>query len=148
MYTARVVRLDVLCDCGPRIVPQRVCSPKATTGHVRAYVINYTALSPAHRPVRGPLRSQHIFPPLCLVFKKRCFPIAPLTLQVLIRAVGASPRPSAPGPAHTELDPAGSQGGRASSRQRAQRSPSRIWPFRWTKPGASSHAPRALARTS
>ncbi|KAJ1090875.1 hypothetical protein NDU88_004003 [Pleurodeles waltl] len=63
---------------------------------------------------------------------------------------GAShlPRPSASGPAHPELTPSGGQGGRASSRQRAQCSPSRISPIRWAKPGAGSHAPCTPARTS
>ncbi|KAJ1129628.1 hypothetical protein NDU88_007994 [Pleurodeles waltl] len=40
MYTARVVRLDALCDYGPREVLQRVCSPRVATGHVPAYVFD------------------------------------------------------------------------------------------------------------
>ncbi|KAJ1106695.1 hypothetical protein NDU88_004096 [Pleurodeles waltl] len=67
MHTARVVRVGALCDCGPRVLPQKVYSPRATTGPVSTYVVNYTTLSPARRMwgashLPGPLHQAQCIP--------------------------------------------------------------------------------------
>ncbi|KAJ1127346.1 hypothetical protein NDU88_005749 [Pleurodeles waltl] len=122
MYTARVERLDALCDCGPRVVPQRICSHRAMTGHSTFLLSFKVALF-----FYGSNHSAHS--PPCSGGQ------TPSTTQ---RARLSALR------VHSSWKP----GGARLVRTRAQCSPSTISTIRWVKPGARSHAPRALARLS